>query len=186
MTDDQPTTGAAAGRPAAAQTPTVAPNLRRPGDDIPNRPRLKVRARTAPSEDIAAPAAALRRIQSKVEVTAPSGDAAEEVSADELAIREAKTIVVPPVVEGARNPFATYGPPPPDEKAEEAELAALTRRSPERLSTAFWLGVGLVVFVLVGGIWLARLGNKVASLESRLDFIEGHRIHTAALDLPGR
>ena len=182
MTDEQPTT-----RPAAPQSPAVAANLRRPGDDIPNRPQLKVRARTRETGDVADSAATLRRIQRKTAAPEPSVEAPEVVPEAEMAIREAKTLVMPPAPEPGRNPFATHGPPPPDEKAEEAELAALTDRKAERtVSTGFLLGVGLIVVVLVGGIWLSRLGDKVTALENRLNRIEGLQVQTAALDQSDR
>ena len=180
MTDERPKI-----RPAV-QSPDVAAKLRRPGDDIPNRPHLRVKARTPAGGDVAESAASLRRITSRSEAPAPADAKPEDVPEAEMAIREAKTLVMPPAPEASRNPFATHGPPPPDEKAEEAELAALTNRKSERTySTGFILGIALVVVVVIGGVWLARLGKKVANLESRLSRIEGHQVQTAALDLPG-
>ena len=60
-----------------------------------------------------------------------------------------------------------------------------THRKPERtVSTGFLLGIALIVVVLVGGMWIGRLGKKVAALENRVNRIEGQQVHTAALDLP--
>lgn len=190
MTDDRSKTPSPPkGPPEAVQVPPVAANLRRPGDDIPNRPRLKVRARAA-AVDVATPRPSVRRSAPEPapqgDVPKPVNEADEPVSESEKAIREAKTLVVPPPsLEGGRYPFATHAPAPPDEEAEQAELDALAHRKPERMiSTGFLLGIALIVVVLVGGMWIGRLGKKVAALENRVNRIEGQQVHTAALDLP--
>ena len=176
---------ASGGGQADTQGPD-GPLLHRPGDDIPNRPRLKVKQqgepKEAPSPDAPRPATLRGTLfgPQKGDSPLPADMSPQDVSEDEKSVREAKTVVVPPP---NGYPFATHRPPLPDEKAEKAELAAITGRKVERdVSTGFVLGIALVVIMLVGGVLIAKLGNKVAALETRVHKLEGAGVQTAALD----
>ncbi|NLW49278.1 MAG: hypothetical protein GXY85_00345 [Candidatus Brocadiaceae bacterium] len=182
MTNEQSVTRSAGpGRPGAAP-PTAVPTIRRPGEEIANRPQLRVKTRAEDGEASDQPAP-LRRV-APITTVAPPADAQKQPDAEE---RTRTVVLAPPPAPNGRNPFATHGPPPTDEEAARAELAVFGSGLPERrFSTGFVLGVALVVVVLVGGIWLSRLGNRVAMLENRLNRVEGIPVQTAALDQPGR
>ena len=169
--------------PAAQANSTAAPAgddplVRRPADDIPRKPQLKVRPIGSPKE-ADAPAPAVRG-GTLFESQKPSG---AEPAADAEGAPAARRVSLPPRDEqDVRYPYATHRPAPPDEKAEKKELAAVTGRKPEReFSTGFVLGVALIVVVLVGGVLVARLQKKVGALEQRVSRMEGQNARTAAL-----
>jgi hypothetical protein len=145
--------------------------LRRPDDEITNRPRLKVKPvgnrtgdkRQGPKLRRGTPAA-------------PRGEPPADSSAEEKTEQDkpAKVVLRPRQgTEENRYPYATYREAPQDEAEEEQELAAVSGETaaPE-ISTGFLLGLALIGVVLVGGILIARLGNKVASLERRVAAME--------------
>ncbi|MFO7957942.1 MAG: hypothetical protein R6X33_12675 [Candidatus Brocadiia bacterium] len=161
-------------------------NVRRPDQDI-RRPRLRVKP--VGSRDGSAPQQAQKRngtlfegdadAEPPAEEQAPQGESprpAQPAASDESdgeQAAERRKVVVPPL-EG-RYPYATYRSAPPEDEAAEAEeskspAGAVSERE---ISAGFLLGVALVVVVLVGGIWLARLQNKVGNLEARISQLEG-------------
>ncbi|MFO8006584.1 MAG: hypothetical protein R6V05_02495 [Candidatus Brocadiia bacterium] len=142
-------------------------NVRRPDQDIPDRPRLRVRSRDQAEGEEAAERPAVRA-GSLFKADGEGEGKGEEGEAEPT---ERPKVVVPPL-EG-RYPYATYRSAPEDEEAEQRRLEAAGGTSTERrVSTGFVLGVALVVVVLVGGIWLAHLGKKVGRLESRITRLE--------------
>ncbi len=141
-------------------------NVRRPDEDIPDRPRLRVRSRDQGEDEEATERASVRA------GSLFKADGERSSAADREAEPPDRPKVVVPPLEG-RYPYATYGPAPEDEDEERRRLEAAGGSSPERrVSTGFVLGVALIVVVLVGGIWLARLGKKVSRLESRIARLE--------------
>lgn len=154
--------------------------MRRPDDEIVNRPTLKVRTRDGDeSGDEAEPARPTVRLGTLVSGP-PDADAPKRGPIANIA--GAQTVVVPPAAEGEqRFAYATHRPPPPDEKAERRQLAALTGRKQDReVSTGFVLGIALIVVVLLGGILIARLSNRVQVLEQKIVRLEGG-VRTAEL-----
>jgi cobalamin biosynthesis Mg chelatase CobN len=161
-------------------------NVRRPDQDI-RRPRLRVKP--VGSRDGSAPQQAQKRNGTLFEGDADAGPRAEEEASQGESPRpaqqtasddsdgeqaaEPRKVVVPPL-EG-RYPYATYRSAPSEDEAEEAEERKAPGRtgSEREISAGFLLGVALVVVVLVGGIWLARLQNKVGNLEARISQLEG-------------
>jgi hypothetical protein len=83
------------------------------------------------------------------------------------------------------SPFATHRPAPPDDEAEEAQLAAVTGRKVEarerQISTGFLIGAGLIVMLLVGGVVLARMEKHVRGLESRVSALEQPHMRAVAV-----
>jgi hypothetical protein len=145
--------------------------LRRPGEEIPDRPRLRPRRPGSGRDE--APSGPAKRAGTLYGESGAGGDAEESSSAGENSDEDAtpRKVVMPPL-EG-RYPYATYRSAPADEKAEKEELKAVSDSGAERrISTGFVLGIALVVVVLLGGIWLARLGNKVQSLQNRVARLE--------------
>lgn len=160
-------------------------NVRRPDQDI-RRPRLRVKP--VGSRDGSAPQQAQKRngtlfegdadAEPPAEEEAPQGESprpAQPTASDEGDGEQAaqpRKVVVPPL-EG-RYPYATYRSAPPEGEAEEVDEGKPSARagSEREISAGFLLGVALVVIVLVGGIWLARLQNKVGNLEARISRLE--------------
>ncbi len=162
-------------------------NVRRPDQDI-RRPRLRVKP--VGSRDGAAARQARKRngtlfegeadSTTSTEETTAQGDAArpeqpspaEESAPDEDAPKD-KKVVVPPLQR--QYPYATYrsAPTDPEDEAPEQKQASAKPFAEREISTGFLLGVALVVVVLVGGIWVARLQNRVAGLEARISQLEG-------------
>jgi hypothetical protein len=154
------------------------PALRRPEEDIAHRPHLKVKPIGSRS-----PAGAHRPTVHKGTLVDADGAGADEGDQPARDWTPPNKVVLPtPGGEEVRFPFATHRPAPADEAAEEQELAAVTGTSTEReVSTGFLLGMALLVVVLIGGIWLVRLGRKVGSLERRLSRLEAAEVTTAQL-----
>ncbi len=157
-----------AGEPEAAE-----PVLHRPDDDLPERPSLKAKppgSRQEPARN--APQTRAGTLFNASADAAGEGDAAKkEKPRSRKRSRKAKSpAVVPPL--GEHYPYATHRSAPPDEKAERRILAAVSGAAERRVSTGFVLGIALVVVVLVGGIWLVRLGRKVRTLEARVARLE--------------
>ena len=161
--------------PAAAGDDTL---VRRPADDIPHKPQLKVRP-IGSAKEADAPAPAVRG-GTLFESQKPSG---AEPAADAEGQPAPRHVSLPPRDEqDVRHAYATHRPAPPDEKAEKEELAAVTGHKPEReFSTGLVLGAALILAVLVGGILIARLQKKVGALEQRISRVEGQNVRTAAL-----
>ncbi len=142
-------------------------NVRRPDQDIPDRPRLRVRSRDQTEGEEAAERPGVRAGS----LFKADGEGEAEAEGGKAEPADRPKVVVPPL-EG-RYPYATYRPAPEDEDEEKRRLEAAGGAAPERrVSTGFVLGVALIVVVLVGGIWLARLGKKVTRLESRIARLE--------------
>jgi hypothetical protein len=152
--------------------------VRRPADDIPHKPQLKVRP-IGSAKEADAPAPAVRG-GTLFESPKPSG---AEPPADAGGQPAPRHVSPPPRDEqDVRYAYATHRPAPPDEEAEKKELAAVTGRKPDReFSTGFVLGVALILAVLVGGILIARLQNKVGALEQRVSRVEAQNPRTVAL-----
>jgi len=148
--------------------------LHRPEDDIEDMPRLKpkpVGSRTEEEKNRPSTrGGTLFGLEGKDE--APS------------ARKLPKKIMFPKRIGAeARSPYATYRPAPPDEEAERQEVAAISGRRPDReVSAGFLLGIALIVLTLVGGIMIARLGNKVGALEQRIARLESAQRGSAIAD----
>jgi hypothetical protein len=151
------------------------PAVHRPDEEIANRPQLKVRPiGSRPGTDSPKPTVrggTLFRSADKP----PDARASEAKPTD--AVREdaapRKAAPAPQETAEVRFPYATHRPAPPDEKAEKAELAALTGAKAEReIPTGLVLGLALIVVALVGGVFTVRLSKKVGALEQRLTRLE--------------
>jgi len=139
------------------------PLLRRPGDDIPNRPHLKVKQIVDNAEETAA------------EGQAPVRGEPDQPDAPEAKVR--KTICLPPRKQrDAMLAFATHRDAPGNTSAERRQLAGVNGKTSEReLSAGFVLGVVLIVLALVGGVLVAGLRSRVTSLEQRVASLEVER-----------
>ena len=155
-----------------AEQPQVDPRLRRPTDDIPDRPALHVKGR---ERNAAAPGRKASKEQGpdspakdKTEAEDPFAMPAEDKpeAEDPFAMpaedKPPKKVSLPsPEEVEARYAYATHRPPP-----EES--------SPRRqVSTAFLLGVALIVVALLTGIVIARLRDRITGLEVRVARLEG-------------
>lgn len=187
MTEDQRTpvgTSAGTGR---SQGSGEGPHVRRPDEHI-QRPRLRVKRKEG--REGAAPK--VRRAPEapppeEPQQPAPEAQAAAPVKIEAPAAAQPAEAGPPrhvPPPAGDDDPrfrYATYRAAPADEPASKwSWLTGLfTRDGGREISTGFVLGVALVVVILIGGIWLARLGNKVGRLEQRLTQLEQGSVATA-------
>jgi len=168
MTADEPKTDAAREREPVEKEATAEQDAQ--------RPVLKAKPVGSRTDADAAKAAVRAGTLYAPDETpaAPSGEQPD----DERAMM--KTIVMPPLEE--RDPrflYATHRPPPPEEESAKPKAPRPSKPAEERqVSAGFLLGTALIVVVLVGGIWIARLSRKVTSLEQRISSLEGSHTGT--------
>jgi hypothetical protein len=150
-------------------------SVHRPEEDIANKPQLKVRPigsrASADSPKPTVRGGTLFRSPEK-----PSASWAAEAPPPDVLTEDAVPKKAAPAAQEAaevRFPYATHRTAPPDEKAEKAELAALTGPKAEReISTGLVLGLALIAVALVSGVFTVRLMKKVGALEQRLSKLE--------------
>jgi len=154
------------------------PQPRGRNENAPKRPRLKVKggrgrngdAGAAQPSDAAAPNDADSNRTDEAKERAEAGQAAEPSDGP----KTVKRVSLPTPQElASRYAFATYRSAPSEEGDGQGHSGGTGAPASEReLSTGFVLGVALVVVVLVGGIWLARMGRRVGRLEKRVEALE--------------
>lgn len=152
--------------------------LHRPDEDIPRRPRLRVKSKNGDETrqgSESGPTVRAGSLYNSSEEAKPAANG-QQTSA---AVPDDSSTGLPRIdTEKGPSPYATHRPPPNDETAEKAELAAATggvrpeAKSDRRVSAGFVLGIALIAIALIGGIWLARLSNRMASLEERISALE--------------
>jgi len=145
---------------------SAEPELHRPDEEIPNRPRLKPKP-VGSRQDVAAAGPVLKggTLVDGPEPSAPGGEAPQP--------GPPKKVALPRVQDPAALAYGTYRSAP--HKATASQNAPATAPRPDeerRVSTGFVLGIALIVVVLLGGIWLARLSTRTRSLESRIAKLE--------------
>jgi hypothetical protein len=104
------------------------------------------------------------------------------VPAEEPTTGESTRHVPPPAGDDdPRFRYATYRTAPPDKPTPKWAwlIDLVTRDGGREISTGFVLGMALVLVILIGGVWLARLGNKLGILEERLTQLEQGAVTTA-------
>lgn len=181
MTDDQQSPVRTGARSATEDGPRV----RRPDEDI-RRPRLRVKRKEERegADPVARPTAEAASEENAQPAPEQGTDAAPADAAQEPASAQSgppRHVPPPAGDDDPRFRYATYRAAPADEPpAKWAWLTSLvTRDGTGEISTGFVLGVALVLVVLIGGIWLSHLGNKVGRLEQRLTQLEQAAVTTA-------
>jgi hypothetical protein len=187
MTDD-PKTPVRAGVPEGGPGLQTAPDVRRPDEHI-RRPQLRVKlkegrpaversARRAPE---AAPEAPEPAPAAPAAVPEPAHAEEPAQAAPHPTPAPARQVPPPAGGDDPRFRYATYRTAPHDEPASRwRQLAArITRDGTREISTGFVLGVALILVILIGGVWVARLSNRVSMLEQRLVRLEQGPVTTA-------
>lgn len=163
------------GEASSESSGTNDPAVHRPDEEIADRPQLKVRpigSRTSaePQKPTVRGGTLFRGADKPSEARDPGAKPSDVLTEDTMP-RKAR----PAAQEAAevRFPYATHRSPPPDERAEKAELAALTGAKAERdISTGLVLGFALIAVALVSGVFTVRLTKRMGALEQRLSKLE--------------
>jgi len=157
--------------------------VHRPDEEIANKPQLKVRPIgsriPADSPKPTVRGGTLFRSPAKPSETRASEAMPWDDSTEDDPPRKAAPVAQETAE--VRFPYATHRSAPADEKAEKAELAALTGAKAEReVPTGLVLGLALIAIALVSGVFIVRLTKKVGALEQRLTKLERPDAHATA------
>jgi hypothetical protein len=169
------------GNDASAYAPQPSrndrPAIHRPDDEIPGRPQLRVRPVGAEAGRSSAGKA--RPAGPEPQPALKSGTLFVARPDGKRGAAQAPKAVVPPIGE---HPHATYrsGPAGASDGGQQPGEVAAGTGSPggtteRRVSTGFAIGLLVIAFALLGGIWIARLSGRVRQLESRVARMEGLR-----------